>query len=325
MNDVIRAPNLQQTPYTPTGLTNRREGVTFEDVKQVAEKLTQKGIRVTLRAVRAELGKGSLSTLQKHLSALRLMEEPIPLEGPPPLSPQALRALASEVERATAERTSKIDTELQDAQSAVELLVQENESLRSSVLEYSEKMGNIRQELAESTGTADALRAQVTALNEQLSSALSSAESARQACVLAQEQKQAAERHSANVESELRTSKILVEQELAEAKKEALTAAQRMAALEAQAGTRQLVEEQLRTMTERFHDLQQRLEDATLRLAVVEVERSVQNERVAELRIALARAEENTQRLMERFFSYGFSSEVGDEAKKSSKNQAPRA
>jgi len=325
VNEVIRVPNLNQSPHPTTNSTSRREGISFEDVKQVAEKLTQKKIRVTLRAVRTELGKGSLSTVQKHLSALRLMEEPVPAEGPMPLSPQTLRALASEVDRVTAERTSKIETELQDAQSALELLLQENESLRDSLLESSEKLEAYRQALAENVGTTDALRVQVADLSEQLSSALSSGEAARQELALAQEQKQTAERYSAGIESELRASKHHVQQELTEAKKDAVTAAQRMAVLEAQVSTRHLVDEQLRAVSERYQDQQKKLEEATLRLAVLEAERAVQDERMAELKISLARAEENTQRLMDRFISNGVGADVLGGEKRSSTNQASRA
>ncbi|MFN3736779.1 DNA-binding protein [Hydrogenophaga sp.] len=97
--------------------SGRRDGVSFEDVKRAAEKLKQEDLSVSLRSVRAELGTGSLSTIQRHLHALRMMSSPQP-DAQSPLSAQVLRALATEFDRAATERTARINADLKDAQAS---------------------------------------------------------------------------------------------------------------------------------------------------------------------------------------------------------------
>lgn len=306
MKNVTHSPDQQSEQAEARSQSSRREGVSFEDVKKVVEKLIQKGQRVSLRLVRAELGTGSLSTIQKHLASLRSMEAPLPPEGPSPLSSQALRALAAEVDRATAERTAKINAELEDAQSSVELLVQENEAMRLSAIAAADASGKLREQLAETTGTLEALRAQLAGVYAQLAASQANADEAKQSLAVSHEQRQAAERRAEQFESELRAAqqeRIELQQVLTVSQKDAEAARRAVVGLEVQLQAKQQAEEHLRASTSSSHERLQMLESTQLRLAVLEVERSNQEERVTELKAALARAEENTQRLLENFFS----------------------
>lgn len=306
---------MKNTPIYPTQLdgpaptsrsASRRDGVSFEDVKKAAEKLTQERLPVSLRTVRAELGTGSLSTVQKHLSALRSLETPLSPEGPSPLSPQVLRALATEFDKAAAERTAKIEAELHDARGSIELLVQENEGLRVSAIETADVLEKLRDSHAESAGTLDAFRAQLTALNAQLSATQSSAETANQNLAIAQEQRHASERHADQLAVELRAGRkeqLDLRKELQESRQDAEAVRRTVVTLEAHLVSKQKLEDHLKASTASAQQYLQQLDEAKLRLAILEAERVTQAERMTELRASLVRAEENAQQLLERFLS----------------------
>lgn len=306
MKNIPSSPAQQDGSILNRIQAGRREGVSFEDVKKAAEKLTQEKLPVSLRTVRAELGTGSLSTVQKHLSALRSMEAPIQAEGPSPLSPQVLRALATEFDKATAERTASIEAELQDARGSIELLVQENEGLRVSAVETADVLERLRDSHAESAGTLDALRTQLAALNAQLSATQSSAETVKQNLAIAQEQRHASERHADQLEVELRAGRqeqLDLRKELQESRQDAEAVRRTVATLEAHLASKQQLEDHLKASTASAQQNLQRLDEAKLRLAILEAERVTQAERMTELRASLVRAEENAQHLLEKFLS----------------------
>lgn len=306
MKNVPISPAQQDGSILNRIQAGRREGVSFEDVKKAAEKLTLEKLPVSLRTVRAELGTGSLSTVQKHLSALRSLNTPIQPEGPSPLSPQVLRALATEVDRAAAERNASIEAELQDARGSIELLVQENEGLRVSAIETADVLEKLRDSHAESAGTLDALRAQLAALNTQLSATQLSAETVKQNLAVAQEQRLASERHADQLEVELRAGRqeqLDLRKELQESRQDAEAVRRTVVTLEAHLASKKQLEDHLKTSTASAQQHLQQLDEAKLRLALLEAERVSQAERMTELRASLVRAEENAQQLLERVLS----------------------
>jgi len=54
-----------------------RTGVTYEEVAEAARALTEEGRRATAAAVRERLGRGSLTTIQRHLQTWREREAPV--------------------------------------------------------------------------------------------------------------------------------------------------------------------------------------------------------------------------------------------------------
>lgn len=298
--------NMQQKGAQPSRSSSRNHGITYEDVKKAAEKLTREDVRVTLRAVRAELGTGSLSTLQRHLSALRSLQTPMQTDEPSPLAPQVLRALAAEVDRAVLERTKQLTGDLQDAGAALELLVNENEMLRDSAAETAEVLEQTRASLAEQAGTAEALRVQVANLSEQLAKSRSESEAARQDIAVTREQLHAADGRAVQLDNELRAARQeLVEfrQALTDSRQETSTARHMTAALQAELASRQQVEDYLKDSAAGSQRQQQQLEETRLRLAAVEVERKSLGERVDELKASLSRAEEYAQQLVQKLLS----------------------
>ena len=85
-------------------------GITQQQVAAAVAALTARGERATIRAVRAELGTGSLGTIQRY------MLQPQPTGSvPAELSPDVLRSLANEVQRVTAAAVADLRTQLQTA------------------------------------------------------------------------------------------------------------------------------------------------------------------------------------------------------------------
>lgn len=302
MKSIPLSPGRQGEPSRER-TSSQREGVTAEDVQRVVKKLTQEGVPVSLRTVRAELGTGSLSTVHKHLSAIRGAQATAQADVPTPLSPLVLRTLTAEVEKVVLERTAKLVAELKDTLTATELLADENESLRTSANEASDLLEMTRASLAGYSGTVDALRAQLTDVGAQHATAMAEAEAARQALAIAREQLLARDQRGTQMEVELRAARqehVEQRQELRKSRQEAEDARGENVSLQAQLTSKQQVEVYLREAAAGAKQHQQQLEEAKLRLATLEVERTNLSERCTEMKGALSRAEGTVQKLMDK-------------------------
>ena len=109
-----------------------REGLSFEQVEEAAKKITGRGERVSLRSVRAELGSGSLTTIQRHLNDMQ-----------------------GSTKRQTA---NKVDAALELPEKVVQALLAEIEAVKQAVRE------EMQQELDEARADRDALATEVERL-----------------------------------------------------------------------------------------------------------------------------------------------------------------
>jgi chromosome segregation ATPase len=284
----------------------QRDGITLADVERAVRKLTEDGVPVSLRSVRAELGTGSLSTVQRHLSLVRRSHELGSAEEELSLSPTVTRALAADIERAVKDRSSRLEADVQAAQTSIELLVQENEALRLSAQEAQATLEAAQTSATESSFANDALRNQVASLDEQLAIARSDAESARQGVAVAQERWHASEKVAIQLEAEqrlLRQELSELRLELAKAQKDAETARCAAAALQSQLAAKQQIEDYLRATADRAQEGQRELEEARQRLAALEAERTMLAERLEETKDTLHRSELNVQQFMAKVLS----------------------
>ena len=92
-----------------------REGITYEQVAQVADKMVADGQQPTIRAVREALGTGSPNTVHSHLTAWRAARPQAQAQAPE-LPGELVLAIAQEIERAAARARSEIEGRLVDAQ-----------------------------------------------------------------------------------------------------------------------------------------------------------------------------------------------------------------
>ena len=87
-----------------------RKGVTYEEVANSAWALIQEGKRVTAAAVRERLGRGSMTTIQRHLQAWRENEAPVEAVKKSMALQEMLERLAKELEpsKQMAEQTANL-------------------------------------------------------------------------------------------------------------------------------------------------------------------------------------------------------------------------
>src|SRR6266700_7268741 len=93
-----------------------RPGITFAEVAAVADRIQERGERPTVKAVRGELGSGSLATLQRHFTAWREGHRPSAVASIT-LPVELQRAMLGQIERAAAEARADLQTELAETQS----------------------------------------------------------------------------------------------------------------------------------------------------------------------------------------------------------------
>jgi len=125
-------------------------------VAAAAAKINARGERVTLRSVRAELGEGSLTTIQRHLADWQGSEnrkKEVKAEGVE-LPASIARAILAEIEAARAEVENELRGQLADVIADRDALIAEIERLR-------EENEEAKAKTAKAEGMAEALKEQI--------------------------------------------------------------------------------------------------------------------------------------------------------------------
>jgi len=134
----------------------RTSSLDFETVAAAAAKINARGERVTLRSVRAELGEGSLTTIQRHLADWQGSEnrkKEVKAEGVE-LPASIARAILAEIEAARAEVENELRGQLADVIADRDALIAEIERLR-------EENEEAKAKTAKAEGMAEALKEQI--------------------------------------------------------------------------------------------------------------------------------------------------------------------
>lgn len=286
---------------TPEPKAARRDGVTVDQVNGAIEKLVREGVAVTLRSVRAEIGSGSLTTIQKHLSARR--QAPSDFAPESALSPQVLRVLDAELGRVVRDRTAHLEDEARSTRASLEQVLEENETLRQAHNAAENVIEAQRASLHEQYGKEGALKGQLQELGEFLAIARSEAETARQALALSQQQLQAKEERCAFLTADIqavRQDLLDTRSELEKTTRDVEAARRTVSALERQVAAMQTVNVALEASVEKNNRLQNELQEVHSRAAVLEVTKNSLEERLTEAKQLLVRTEENAQHLLDK-------------------------
>lgn len=152
-----------------------REGLSFEAVEAAAKRIEGRGERVTLRGVRAEIGSGSLSTIQRHLEDYqggKKRETANKVNAELELPARIVQAINDEIQAARDEVTELLSGELDEAKADREALVLEVDRLREEnealTLETSEKIGQLREKAEQAERNESALKNKVISLEAEL-------------------------------------------------------------------------------------------------------------------------------------------------------------
>lgn len=133
-----------------------REGLGFDEVVAAAKKIEGRGERVTLRSVRAELGKGSLTTISRHLDEYqggKKRETAAKVDAALQLPAKIIEAIQGEIEAAKAAAVEELAAE-------IEQLKADRDSLAAEVERLSAELDFTKEEYALHRGTAAAMAQQ---------------------------------------------------------------------------------------------------------------------------------------------------------------------
>lgn len=162
-----------------------RPGVSFTEVATVAERLTTRGDRVTAQAIRAELGSGSLGTIQKHVTAWRAGQRTVKAESDA-LPADLQRALVAHIEHRVSEARAVLEAELTECQGERETLASELERQATELSTAIERIQQQNTDLARQGGSIATLESALSEARAQADKERQAAEEARKASALAE-------------------------------------------------------------------------------------------------------------------------------------------
>lgn len=119
-----------------------RTGLDFDTVAAAAQRVSERGERVTLRSVRAEIGEGSLTTIQRHLAdwqGSKERKQAAKVDAGLELPGNVVSAIMAEIETAKEAVREELAGKLADAESDRDALAAEVERLREELEELKEK------------------------------------------------------------------------------------------------------------------------------------------------------------------------------------------
>lgn len=297
---VFLPPNLSDVS-SRNASSGRTDSVTLEDVKKAAEKLGGLGLPVTLRSLHSEVGRGSRSTIHKHWTVIQ-GRVPISEKSDEPVLPaQVARGLAAEMDRLITERSRNLADQLFDVKASLDLVVEENETLRRELADAYELLASARVSLAEQVGNVNAIQSQRDSLEKQLGVATREIEKEHLSFAIAQEQlKAAVDRHSLykekqeEIEEELST----VRQQLLQAQDYGRNEKNDLINLRVRIATTEQTESELRQLKEKLPLLHNELESVRIRLSACDAERIGLSERLIEAKTALERADARLEKVL---------------------------
>lgn len=205
-----------------------REGVTYEMVAAVADKMVGDGGNVTIMGVRDALGTGSPNTIHQHLKVWKSMR-PQAAAAAYELPAELVNAFGRELAKAAAAARAEVEEQLVEAQLAADHLSNVGETLEAERDDALEALAGMTTERDAATATAAAHATEIQRLVESVDRERRSAEEARLELATAKLKIEAL----AEKTDELKAHAEGLRQELAEAQAAKQTAAVEVSRLQA--------------------------------------------------------------------------------------------
>lgn len=231
--------------------TAGRTGITFEQVAAVADAIAARGDRPTLRGVRAELGSGSMGTIQKHLAAWQGQRRQI-VTSTATLPTEIQRVILSEIEREVDAARAELEAELAATKGDRDALADDNEAQAEQIEQQTARLDEIEATIQQQAGRIAQLESDLETAWQATERERGVAEQARQALAKAELRLEALPKIEAEVER-LRAA--------LEASQARATTAEQLAAVTA---------EKLAGVEARLVDAQAREQQTAVKLAEVE-------------------------------------------------------
>ena len=165
--------------------TAGRTGITYDQVAVVADTLAARGERPTLRGVRAELGTGSMGTIQKHLAQWQGSRRQI-VTSAASLPTEIQRVILSEIERSISEARAELESDLAATKGDRDALAEDNEQQTEQIEQQAARLAEIEATGQQQAGRIGQLDADLLTARETTERERSIAEQARQALAKAE-------------------------------------------------------------------------------------------------------------------------------------------
>lgn len=153
-------------------------GLTPEAIAAAADRLIARGEKPSLRAVRAELGGGSLGTIQPALAAWRARRPQIDAAGLG-VSAEVQRAIVGDIERAAAAARAELATDLAETREARDALAEELRQQLTVAADAEQRAAEAIAEAERHAGTIATLERALSEAREQIAREHEAAERAR--------------------------------------------------------------------------------------------------------------------------------------------------
>jgi chromosome segregation ATPase len=176
-----------------------RTGITFEQVAAVADAIAARGDRPTLRGVRAELGSGSMGTIQKHLATWQGQRRQI-VTSTATLPTEIQRVILSEIEREVDAARAELEAELAATNGDRDVLADDNEAQAEQIEQQTARLDEIEATSQQQAGRIAQLESDLETAWQATERERGVAEQARQALAKAELRLEALPKVEAEVE-----------------------------------------------------------------------------------------------------------------------------
>ena len=219
-----------------------RTGITFEQVAAVADAIAARGDRPTLRGVRAELGSGSMGTIQKHLAAWQGQRRQI-VTSTATLPTEIQRVILSEIEREVDAARAELEAELAATKGDRDALADDNEAQAEQIEQQTARLDEIEATSQQQAGRIAQLESDLETAWQATERERGVAEQARQALAKAELRLEALPKVEAEVER-LRAALEASQARATTAEQLAAVTAEKLAGVEARLADAQTREQQ---------------------------------------------------------------------------------
>jgi colicin import membrane protein len=266
--------------------TPGRTGVTFEQIAAIADAMTAQGNRPTLRGVRAELGTGSMGTIQKHLTAWQGTRRAI-VTSSATLPTEIQRVILGEIERSVSEARAELEADLAATKGALGELADDNEQQAGQIEQQAAQMAEAAAVGQQQIGRIAQLETDLTSAAEEIKREREEAANARQSLAKAELRLEAIPKIEADAER-LRVALEAASARATAAEQSAAVGVAQMDGLRAQVDelrqTRGRIEAERDQAREQAHQAQGEAREQTRRIEAMGAEIQALRAQVEELR-----------------------------------------
>lgn len=208
-----------------------RTGITFDQVAALADAITTRGDRPTLRGVRAELGTGSMGTIQKHLTAWQGQRRQI-VTSTASLPAEIQRVILAEIEREVVAARAELEAELAATKGDRDTLTDDNEAQTEQLELQANQIDELTATTQQQAGRIAQLEADLASAGQATDRERGLAEQARQALAKSELRLEALPKVEAEADR-LRGTLETVQERAIAAEKLAAVTAEKLAGVEA--------------------------------------------------------------------------------------------